>query len=59
MVCTLDPWEIELSNGSMTIVVEANKATISTLKGIGVDLVALPSEALHTVQDGVITKLRA
>ena len=38
---------------------EANRPTVSALKGVGLNLVALPHEALQLLQDGVIVKLRA
>ena len=38
---------------------EPDKFTISALKGVGLNLAALPREALHLLQDGVIVELRA
>lgn len=58
MVCTLDPQAIMLPDGAMTTKAEADRATISALKEVGLNLVALPSKALHTLQDDVITELR-
>ena len=50
---------IVLPDGALTIENEADKPTASTLKGVGLNLVALPHEALHLLQDGVIAELRA
>jgi len=49
MIRTLDPQEIMLPNEELNIEEEVNKATISTLKGVGLILAVLPSEALHTL----------
>lgn len=35
------------------------KALVSTLKNIDLNLAALPSEFLHTLQEGLITKIKA
>lgn len=59
MVHTLDHQAITLPDGAMTIEAEADKATVSSLKGVGLNFSMPPSEALHTLQDGVITKLWA
>lgn len=47
-----------LLDGALTIENEADRPTISTLKGVGLNLAALPHEALHCLQDGVIVELR-
>lgn len=49
MVRSLDPRAITLLDGALTIEVEANRATVNTLKKVGLDLAALPSEVFHTL----------
>lgn len=48
-----------LPDGELIIEIESNRSTISALKKVGLNLVVLPNEALHTLKDGVITELRA
>jgi len=48
-----------LLDGALNTKIEANRTAVSTLKGVGLNLVALPSEALHLSQDGMIVELRA
>lgn len=50
---------IVLLDGALTTKNEANKPTVNTLKEVGLNLAAVPSEALHLLQDGVIVELRA
>ena len=50
---------IVLSDGALTKETEAKRPNVSTLKGVGLNLAALPCEALHILQDGVIANLRA
>lgn len=50
---------IMLPDGALTIENEADKPTVSTLKGVGLNLETLPCEALHLLRDGVIAKFRA
>lgn len=38
---------IVLPNGALTMENEANRPTICALKGVGLNLVVLPGEALH------------
>ena len=47
---------IVLPDGALTADNEADGPTLSTLKGVGLNLVALPGEALHLLQDGVIAE---
>jgi len=47
-----------LLDGSLTTENEADRPTINVLKGVGLNLVALPREALHLLQDGVTAELR-
>ena len=48
-----------LPDGSLTVETKFDKAIVSALKKIGLNLVAVPSEALHTLQYGVIAELGA
>ena len=59
MVCFLDPRSVALPDGALIAKAEANMATVSALKKVELNLVVLPSEAFHTLQDSVITELRA
>ena len=43
--------------GALTTENEAGRNTVNALKGVGLNLAALPGETLHLLQDGVITKL--
>lgn len=46
-----------LLDGALAIETEANRATFSALKKVGLNMAALPSAALHTLRDGVIAEL--
>lgn len=59
MVHSMDPRAIALPNGALITETKAGRATVSALKKVGLNLVALPSEALHTLQDGVILEIQA
>lgn len=59
MLCVRNSRAIVLPDGAMTIENEVERLTVSTLKGVGLNLEMFPREALHLLQDGVITKLRA
>lgn len=59
MLHTKDSNAIVLPDGALTAENEADKPTVSTLKGVGLNPAVLPREALHLLQDGVITELRA
>lgn len=37
---------------------EVDRPTVNTLNGVGLNLATLPGEALHLLQDGVITELK-
>jgi len=50
---------IALPNGALTMENEANRPTVSALKGMGWNLAALTGEVLHLMQDGIIVELRA
>ena len=47
-----------LSDGVVTTEIEADRSTVSALKGVGLNLIMLTNEVLHLLQDGVITKLQ-
>lgn len=59
MVHSLDPRATALPDGTLNMEAEADKATISALRNIGLNLGVLPSEALHTLQASVIAEIRA
>lgn len=59
MVCPLDPRFIVLPDGALIVEVEDDRATVCALQKVSLDLATLPREALHTLHDGLITKLRA
>ena len=50
---------IVLPDGALTIHNEADRPTISALKGVGLNLAVLLREVIHLLQDGVIEKMRA
>ena len=55
----MDPRAIALPDGALTTEAEADRATVSAIKQVGLKFAMLPSEALHTLQYGVITELQA
>lgn len=57
LIHSLDPQVVVLPNRALAIEVEDDKAAVRTLKKFGLNLVTLPSEALNTLQDGVIAEL--
>lgn len=59
LVRSLDLWVVALPDGALSTEADTDKATISNLKNIGLNLATLPSEFLHTLQAGVIAKLKA
>lgn len=59
MLRVKDYWAMVLPNGALITETEVDRPTISTLKGVELNLVALPSKTLHLLQDGVIAKQRA
>lgn len=59
MVCMLDPQAIVLPDGALTKEAEVDRATFSALNIVGLNLAMLPSEAIHSLQDGVIVELQA
>lgn len=50
---------IVLHDGALTTENEADRPTVYALKGVGLNLVGLPGEALHLLEDGVSVELRA
>lgn len=54
----MDLWAVTLLDGELTAETKADRAIFSAFKKVKLNLVAHPSEALHTLQDSVITKLR-
>jgi len=59
MLCTKAFIALVFPDGALTIENEADRPSVSALKGVGLKLAVLPCEALHNLQDGVITNLRA
>ena len=50
---------IVLLDGALTMENEADRPLVNSLKGVGLNLPALPRESLHLLQDGVISGLDA
>ena len=48
-----------LPEGALATTNEADRPTISALKGIGINMAALPRETLYFLQDGITVELRA
>jgi len=59
MLRAKDSRAIVLPGGALTTESEADRPTVSALKGVGLNLAALPDKVLHLLQDGLITELRA
>lgn len=59
MLCAKASSALVMQDGALTTENEADRPTINTLKGVGLNLAALSREALHLLQDGVIAELRA
>ena len=55
----MDLWVVTLPDGALNAEAAADKAMVSTLKNVDLNLVVLPSEFLHTLQVGVIVELKA
>lgn len=58
-LCTGTTNTIVLLEGALVVVNEVDRPMVSTLKGIGINMVSLPREKLHVLQDGIILELRA
>lgn len=50
---------IVLSEGALVPSNEADRPSVSALKGLGLNLAALPCETLYVFQDGITVELRA
>ena len=50
---------IVLPDGALITKNEANRPMVSSLKEVGLNMVALPRETLYLLQDGVTTELWA
>ncbi len=48
-----------LPDGALTIEKEANRAMVSSSKGVRLNMVTLPREMLYLLQDRVIAELQA
>lgn len=48
-----------LTEGALAVASEGDQAMMSSMKGGGLNLAALPREILYQLQDGVIVELRA
>lgn len=48
-----------LPNGANTTENKVNKPMVSSLKGVGLNMVALPQEMLYLLEDGATVELRA
>lgn len=59
MLCARTTNTIVLPEGALVTTNEANKPTISALKGIGINMVAILWEMLYVLQDGIIVELWA
>lgn len=59
MVCSMDPQAFAQLDGALTAEIEVDRAIFSALKKCRLNLAVLRSEVLHTLQDGLITELRA
>lgn len=59
MLCVKASNVIVLPDGELTSENEANRPTVSALKGVGLNLVMHLCETLHLLQFGVIVELRA
>ena len=49
---------IVLPDGALVTKIEADRPMVSSLKGIGLKMVALPWETLYLLQDGVTAELQ-
>lgn len=58
MLCTRVTSMVVLPDRALTTKNEADRPTIKSLKGEGLNMVALPREMLYILHDGVIVELR-
>ena len=54
-----DPQPIVLTDGALETETKADKPTVNLLKRVGINLAALPNEALYLFQNGMIAELQA
>jgi len=59
LLCVTTPLAIVLPDGALTTETEVDRPAVNALKRVGLNLVMLPNEVLHLLQDVVITKLQA
>ena len=59
MLCAKMTNAIVLSDGALIAENEADRPMVSSLKGVGLNMAALPRETLYILQDGVTAELRA
>lgn len=59
MLCTRTTNKIVLPEGALVTSNEADRFSISTMKGLSVNLVALPHETLYLLQDGIMAEMCA
>lgn len=59
MLCAYMTNTTVLPEGELVIENEADRHTISVLKGVGINMVVLPREKLYVLQDGVTQELWA
>jgi len=59
MVWSLDLQAVALSDGDLSMEAAVDKAIVNSLKNIGLNLIVLPREFLHTLQAGVIVEVKA
>ncbi len=59
MLCMKASSVTVLPDGELTTKNETNKPTVSTLKGVGLNIAVILFEVLHLLQDGVIVEMRA
>jgi len=57
MLCTQMTNTIVLPKGALVTTNEADRPTISALKGLGINMVALLRDTLYVLQDGITAEL--
>jgi len=59
LVFSMDLRVIALLDGALSTEATTNKALVSMLKNLGLNLATLPNEFLHTLQASVIAEIKA
>lgn len=59
MLCAHMANSITLPKGALVIENQVNRATVSVLKGVGINMAMLPQETLYVPQDKVTAKMWA